>query len=61
MILADWAYPGDDDTTQINELKGVYSNDPNSRLRRSMVKVCVQRDEGIFRAFFSPTLFSFVA
>lgn len=34
-----WAYPADDDTSQIETLKSLYSNDPNSLLKTSQIKV----------------------
>lgn len=34
-----WAYPNDDDTSQIEALKNLYSNDPNSLLKTTQIKV----------------------
>ncbi len=38
-VLAEWAYPQNNDAAQIATLKAAFSNDANSRLRRSMIKV----------------------
>ncbi|KAJ8308015.1 hypothetical protein KUTeg_012889 [Tegillarca granosa] len=38
-ILDLWAYPNLEDTYQIQTLKSLYSNDPNSLLRMSQIKV----------------------
>lgn len=39
MILGLWAYPQKDDAEQIQKLKDMYSNDPDSLLRKSQIKV----------------------
>jgi hypothetical protein len=38
-VLGLWAYPDEDDTQQIAALATMYSNDPDSLLRRSQVKL----------------------
>ncbi len=38
-VLGLWAYPEDDDASQIAQLKSLYSNDPSKRLRINQVKL----------------------